>query len=401
MGRRSGQKLKGSDDEIYYKGYVVRLFPTPQQEELMWEHVKASRYIWNYMLAKQNEQQEIDGKYISEFDMIKMLTPLKKEEEHLWLKRVSNASLAQTCRDLHAAYQHFFKGKFKHPQFRRYSDRRKYSFPLTQIKIDMYFVDEQYVKVPKMGRIKYKTNYKFGFGRTAEQFTNPRICYRNGKWLLTVNRLEEENNQELTKDSMGIDLGVRKLAVVRYGEETFLFGNINNSRKMRKLNNKKKHYQRVMARKLRQNGGVKSNNYLKYLEKYRKVHARISNIKLNYIHQITSFLIKKRPRRVVMEDLKIEEMMRTQKHNRRNISDARWAEFIRQMKYKCERNGIEFVSADTFFPSSQICSVCGHRNRSVKSGIERWICPNCFERHDRDINAATNLMNYKILESIG
>ena len=215
------------------------------------------------MLAKQNEQQKIDGKYISEFDMIKMLTPLKKEDEHLWLKKVSNASLAQTCRDLHVAYKHFFEGLFKHPQFRRYSDRRKYSFPLTQIKIDMYFVDEQYVKVPKMGRIKYKSNYKFGFGRTAEQFTNPRICYRNGKWLLTINRLEEEIDQELTKDSMGIDLGIRKLAVVKYGEETFSFGNINNSRKMRKLENKKKHYQRVMARKIKQNGGVKSNNYLK------------------------------------------------------------------------------------------------------------------------------------------
>ena len=380
----------------FYKGYKIRLFPTPEQEELMWEHIRACRTIWNLMIEKQNEQQAIDGKYIGEFDMINMLTDLKKQEEYKWLTKVSNASLTQTCRELHRAYTLFFKGIFKHPQFKSYKDRRKYSFPLTQIKIDMYFVDENYVKVPKMKRIKYKSDFKFGFGRTAEQFTNPRISYKNGKWILSVNRLEENTDKkELSDKTMGIDLGIRKLAVASFGNEIFEFGNINKSRRVRKLETKMKHYQRLIQTKLRQNGRHESNNLQKIRTKFRKVCAKLSNIRLNYTHQTTTFLVNKLPMRVVMEDLQITKLMKN-KSATKQISNQRWKEFVRQMEYKCQRKGIEFILADRYFPSSQICSSCGFVYKKASDGDEFWICPNCKTRHNRDVNASINLMNYMV-----
>lgn len=172
----------------------------------------------------------------------------------------------------------------------------------------------------------------------------------------------ENQTPILTDKSMGIDLGIKDLAVIEYDGEPIVFHNINKSKKMRLLNKRLKHLQRDISRKYEANriGNkyVKTKNIEKQETKLRKLYAHITNIRQNYIHQTTHKLVSLLPQRVVMEDLNVSGMMKN-KHLSKAVQEQCFYEFIRQMKYKCEWNGIEFVQVDRFYPSSKTCSNCG------------------------------------------
>lgn len=196
---------------------------------------------------------------------------------------------------------------------------------------------------------------------------------------------------------MGIDLGVKELAVVAFDEESLVFHNINKSKKMKNLSKKLKHLQRGISRKYEDNRVgqkyKKTNNIMKEEMKLRKMHARIVNIRNNYIHQTTHSLVSLLPKRVVMEDLNVRGLMKN-KHLSKAIQEQSFYEFIRQMKYKCEWRGIEFVQADRFYPSSKTCSTCGHVKSDLKLKDRTYICNECGTVIDRDYNAAVNLSRY-------
>lgn len=385
----------------YYKGYKIRLYPTKEQEVLIWKHIGCCRFVWNWMLAKQLELRKQNGKHLGDFDMINLLKPLKNDSEHEWLYEVSNASLQTVCKDLHESYKMFFNKKANYPNFK---SKRKSSktFPLRSD--TFYFKNSRVVCVQKIGKIKYKTDFTIPFG-TKQKFKNPRISNKNGKWFLSFSMLCENQARELTKHSIGIDLGVKELAVVEFNGQCKVFHNINKSKKMKKLNEKLKYYQRKQSRQYRTNPKNKSDskakgkkwekskNIVKTENKIRKIYAKITNIRQNYIHQTTHELIEMLPYRIVMEDLKISNMMKN-RHLSRVIGEMCWYEFIRQMKYKCEWNGIEFVQVDKFYPSSKTCSCCGNIKKDLKLSDRTYICDICGLTIDRDYNAAINLSKY-------
>lgn len=375
------------------KSMIIRLFPTKEQEIKMWQHIDASRYIWNYMLALQEERYKKGEKHLSAYGMNYLITPLKKEEDKLWLNNVSTVTLQRSCADLAKAYDSFFKKIKGHPKFKSHK-RDRDSFPLSDGLGKVWF-SEKLVNVPKIGKVKYKTNYNV-FQGNKQKFFNPRIKYTsNGKWILTLGIECENQVSVLTNELMGIDLGIKELAVVSYGDECYKFPNKNKSKKVQNKRNKLKHLQRNLMRKYRINSSYKETNQIKKLKKQvSRLYYHISNIQKDYIHQITHSLIKMKPKRVIMEDLNIKGMMKN--HNlARAIQEQRLYEFIRQMKYKCEWVGIDFIQADRFFPSSKTCSYCGAYKKDLKLSDRIFECPECGNKIDRDYNAAINLMKYK------
>lgn len=376
---------------MYNKSYKVRLYPTKEQEELMWKHINACRFIWNYMVNLQTTNYENGIKKMSGFDMIRTLKNIKQEKDKTWLAEVSNASLANICRDVDKAYIMFFKGISKYPKFKS-KKRCKMVFPIRHDSYKAFHFEDNVVKVEKIGRIKIKcSNIPI-----KEKYINPRISFVNNKWILSFGIECENQAFELTDKSMGIDLGIKELAVVSYGNKKIIFHNINKSNRVKTLERKLNHIKRVTARKYRTNGNYeKSNSIIKYEAMQREIYYKLSNIRQNYVHQITHTLISLNPKRVVMEDLNVIGMMKN--HNlAKSIANQKFAEFIRQMKYKCEWSGIEFIQADRFYPSSKTCSCCGCVKPTLKLKQRVYKCDECGLMIDRDYNAAINLMNYVV-----
>ncbi len=374
------------------KSFKIRIYPTKIQEELIWKHIGSCRYIWNWMLAKQEELYAAGEKHLSAFSMIKLLTPLKNDGEHGWLNEVSTSSLQIVCRDLQKAYDCFFKKISGLPKFKS-RKRSKPSYPVCENRF--YFVDTATVQIQKLGKVRYKTDFDLPFGRD-HKFSNPRIMNCNDKWMLSFGMECENQALELTDISMGIDLGIKDLAIAECNGQ-IVFHNINKSQKMRELLKKQKHLQRSISRKYEANKQgncfIKTKNIERLENKLRKVCYHISNIRKNYIHQCTHALVSLLPSRVVMEDLNIKGMMKN-RHLARAIQEQCLYEFIRQMKYKCEWNGIEFIQANRFYPSSKTCSCCGNIKRDLKLSDRTYKCDICGLKIDRDYNAAINLSRY-------
>ena len=378
------------------KGFKIRLYPTKSQEELMWKHVHASRFTYNYMLALQNERYSAGEKHLSAFDMNKLLTPMKKQKEYCFLKEVSNKTLQRSCADISDAFSRFFSKTSRYPKFKCRKKARQ-NFPINSEQGRLWF-DGVYCHVEKLGGIKYSTDHNIPTGRDAK-FSNARISYRSGKWMLSFGIECENQAQELNDFNMGIDLGVKDLATVACGDDGLVFHNINKSRRVRTIKRNIKLLQRQISRKYEQNKHgnrfVKTRNIERCEEKLRRMYNRLSNIRNNYIHQTTHKLVFMLPKRVVMEDLNVRGMMKN-RHLSKAIAEQCFYEFIRQMKYKCEWNGIEFVQANRFYPSSKTCSCCGTVKKDLKLSDRTFVCPECGFTLDRDMNAARNLMRYEV-----
>lgn len=376
------------------KSYKVRLYPTKEQERLMWKHVGSCRFIWNWMLAKQEELYKQGEKHLSGFDMINLLSPMKKQEEYKWMCEVSNISLCTICRDLDKAYKMFFKKTSGFPKFKS----RKKSKPNFPIRTDtLYFKDDKVLNIEKIGKVMYKTDFVFEYGRNACKFTNARVSYINGKWMLSFGMECENQVRELNDISMGIDLGVKDLAIVEYNGQPLVFHNINKSKQMRNIGKRMKHLQRSISRKYEANRTGKKYNKTKNIERQeerlRILRARQSNIRRNYLHQTTHKLVSLLPKRIVMEDLNVQGMMKN-RHLSKAVQEQCFYEFIRQIEYKCAWNGIELVKADRFYPSSKTCSGCGCIKKDLKLSDRTYHCSDCGLTIDRDYNAAINLSRY-------
>lgn len=345
------------------------------------------------MLAEQIRRYDNGEKHLSHFDMCNLLKPLKNDKEHAWLYEVSNTTLQRVCGDLNEAYQGFFKKRTGFPKFKS-RKRSKPKFPTRSDRL--YFIDEHFVHIEKFGKVKYKTDFNIPLGRKVK-FSNPRVSFVNNKWILSFGMECENQVPQLIDKPMGIDLGVKDLAIAEFDGERLIYHNINKSRKMRMLKQKLKRVQRNISRKYETNRSgnkyTKTRNIEREEAKLRKLYKRITNIRTNYIHQTTHELISKHPCRVVMEDLNVTGMIKN-RHLSKAIGEQCFNEFIRQMKYKCEWNGIEFVQVGRFYPSSKMCSNCGEIKHDLKLNDRVYRCESCGVVIDRDYNAAINLSRY-------
>lgn len=380
--------------QTVYKGMIIRLYPTKEQEQKMWQHIGASRFIWNRMLSIQEERYKNGEKHLSAFGMNYLLPMLKQQEETAWLSEISSQTLKRVCSDLENAYQRFFREVSGFPKKKK-RKTAKSSFPLCDTAGKVWF-SETHVQVPVIGKVAYKTNYDIPLGNKVK-FVNPRIKYTSsGKWILSLGVECEIQAPTLTNEKMGIDLGLKDLAIVAFDGKHIVFHNKNKSRKLRKLRSKLKHLQRKLSRKYRVNGSYEETENIKKLKlQIKRLYYHIANIQKDYIHQTTHQLVEMRPCRITMEDLNVQGLMKNHK-KAKAIQEQGWSEFVRQMKYKCEWNGIEFVQADRWFASSKTCSYCGSKKKDLTENDRTYICPVCGLKINRDYNAAINLMRYEV-----
>lgn len=378
------------------KSYKIRLMPSEEQEELLWKHINACRFVWNWGLSLQIKLKELGEKYMSGYSLKKELTKLKTEE--VWLKEVSSQALAQSILDLDSAYKRFFKKITKFPKFKS----KKKEIPRFPIRTDsLYFTGDSF-NIEKIGKIKSKTKMKLPTGRNSIKYMNGRVKYVNGKWILSFGlEVDNQDKPKLTEESMGIDLGVKTLAIVSKGKESFVFKNINKTKKVKRLKSKLKHMQRVVSRKYDTNNKLKiyddkwtkSKSIIKCEDKIAKLQYKLANIRKDYTHKTTTKLINMLPYRIVIEDLNVTGMMKN-RHLSKAIQEQSFYEFRRQIEYKAEWKGIEVVLANRFFPSSKTCSNCGCIKSDLKLKDRVYKCNDCGFEIDRDINASINLMNY-------
>ena len=375
------------------KGYKVRLIPTKEQEELMFKSIGCSRFAYNWALNKSKEMYENNIK-CSMSDIRKEFAQLKKQDDYKWLNEVSNTTMVESMRNLDKSFNQFFKGKKGYPKFKS-KKKSKQSF---YVRADRFYFLEDYCNIEKIGKVKYKTNYKIPIGIHKCKFSNPYCSYDGKYWYISFTLEFNENQIELNRDlKIGIDLGVKKLAFCSNG---MVFKNINKSKEVKKLKKKLKRLQRKVSRKYEMNKQVgkfvKTNNIIKLEKQIKMLYRKLTNIRENHMYQSINTILKERPYKVVMEDLNVKGMMRN-RHMAKSISEQQLYKFISTMKYKCEWLGVEFIQADRWFPSSKTCSCCGHIKRNLKLNDRTYICSECGLVIDRDLNASINPSRYGLV----
>ena len=373
------------------KSIKIRLSPTKEQEELMFQSVGIARFAYNWGLSKWEEMYK-EGLKPSKAKIRKEFNnSIRKNDDFKWLYNVSGQITAQAFADLEDAYKNFFDGLAQRPKFKNKKKSKKSFY----VRYDAIKFSNNRVNIEKIGKVKYSSNYKIP---KLDKYTNPR-CHFDGKyWYLTFGFEHGESQASLNEDlSIGIDLGISHLAIVNHLDKPIK--NINKSKEVRRLKKKLKRLQRQVSRKYEMNKKgskfVKTNNIIKLERQIKLVHRRLNNIRNNHIHQATSKIIKLNPYRVVMEDLNVSGMMKN-KHLAEKIAEQKFYEFKRQMKYKCEFNKIEFALADRWYPSSKACSCCKNIKKDLKLSDRTYICNECGLVIDRDKNASINLGNYKL-----
>lgn len=376
----------------------VMLVPNNKQKTKLFRYASTFRFAYNWTLGREKENYENGGRFISDGDLRKEFTQLKKTEEYSWLNEISNNVTKQAIKDACNAYKRFFKGYSKFPKFKS----RKHSTPsFFQDNVKIQFTDT-HVKVEGFAVSKKKNKQKLNWIKLAEcgriptenvKYTNPRIKYDGLNWYITVGVEYEEYTCLPTNEAIGIDLGIKDLAICSDGNT---YKNMNKTQKIKKLEKRKRRLQRSISRSYEKNkkgeSYCKTDNVIKKEKKLLRLNRRLTNIRHDHLHKTTSEIIKRKPSFICIEDLNISGMMKN-KHLSKVVQQQGFYEFRRQIEYKSAWNTIPVIIADRFFPSSKLCSCCGNIKKDLKLSDRIYKCE-CGNVIDRDYQAALNLKKY-------
>ena len=374
------------------------LLPNNKQKTKLFQYANTARFAYNWALGREQNNYKNGGKFISDGDLRKEFTQLKKTDEYAWLNSVSNNVTKQAIKDACEAYRDFFKGYTKFPRFKS----KKHSVPkFYQDNVKIQFTNT-HVKVEGFATSKKKNKQKLNWIRLAEygriptenvKYMNPRFKYDGLNWYITVGIEYEDCTIFPSNEGVGIDLGIKDLAICSDGN---MYKNINKLSKIKKLEKKKRRLQRSISMKYEKNkkgeSYCKTSNIIKSEKELLKLNHRLSNIRQNYLHQTTSEIVKRKPSFICIEDLNVKAMMKN-RHLSKAVAQQEFYEFRRQIEYKSEWNNIPVIIADRFFPSSKLCSCCGNIKKDLKLSDLIYKCE-CGNIINRDYQAALNLKKY-------
>lgn len=379
------------------KSIKVRLNPNNKQLTKLFQYADCARFAYNWAISREQDNYKQGNKFLSDSELRKEFTQLKKQSEYQWLNEISNNVTKQAIKDACNTYKRFFKGQCKYPKFKSkkhstpsfYQDNIKIQFTDTHVKVESFSMSKKqnkrklnWIKLCEKGRIP-----------TDCKYMNPRFTYDGLYWHVSVGIEVDDNIAFPSNDGIGIDLGIKDLAIC---SDNSTYKNINKTQTVKKLEKRKRRLQRSVSRRYEKNkkgtSYCKTSNIIKREKELLKVIKQLTNIRQNYLHQITSEIVKTKPSYICMEDLNVSGMMKN-KHLSKAVQQQGFYEFRRQIEYKAKWNNIPVVIADRFFPSSKLCSCCGSIKKDLKLSDRIYKCE-CGNIIDRDYQAALNLKMY-------
>ena len=379
------------------KAIKVMLIPNNVQQTKLFQYAGASRFAYNWALAREKENYEKGGRFIPDTELRKEFAGLRNSDEYAWLLNVSNNVTKQAIKDACSAYKNFFKGLQRYPRFKAkkksmpkfYQDNIKIQFRDTHVKFEGFSFSRKankqklnWVKLAEHGRIPTDAKYR-----------NPRVSFDGLNWWISVCVEFPDCRDRPNHDGIGIDLGIKDLAICSDGNT---YKNINKSQTVKKLEKCKRRLQRSISRKYEHNkkGGsyCKTNNIVKKEKLLLKVNHRLVNIRKDYLNQTTSEIVNRKPRFICIEYLNVSGMIKN-RHLSKAVQNQGFFEFRKQLEYKCNDRGIQLIVADRFYPSSKRCSCCGKIKKDLRLSDRTYKCE-CGNVIDRDFQASLNLKAY-------
>jgi putative transposase len=355
---------------LILRTYKFRIYPNAEQRELLAKHFGCCRFAYNHFLEERKKAYETEKKTLSLYETHHMIAMMRQSEEYKWLNEVYGHSLQYSLRCIDGAYKKFFKQQGGFPKFHSKRDKQSCTFP-----------DNVKIVDGKLKLMKFKTPIAMKMHREVIGVVKRATVSMTPthKYYASILVAEDCPIYDATQSEVGIDVGIKEMAVCSNGER------VANPKYLETSEKHLKHLQREVSRKKKGSNGRR-----RARQRLSRFHEKVANRRKDYIHKFTSRIVRDN-QTVCVEDLNVKGM-ESNHHLAKSVASVSFGEIARQLEYKCRWHGRTFVKAERFYPSSKTCNHCGAVNNKLALADREWVCPSCGEVIDRDYNAALNIL---------